>query len=122
MRLRRFDPIRDSALSVRRWAFICRPTKNLILEKSEPSWLIAKYRFSINRGWSFTDIYAEVPGEPGFLVVKLLSEDPQNYDDAPREGIRRILTETTGMDIPTNSGPAPRRGRFGERGGVPRTT
>ncbi|HHD56170.1 MAG TPA: 5-oxoprolinase, partial [Desulfobulbaceae bacterium] len=50
-----------------------------------------KFRFSIDRGGTFTDVYAEVPGEPGFQVVKLLSEDPANYADAPREGIRRIL-------------------------------
>ena len=53
----------------------------------------AKFRFSIDRGGTFTDVYAEVPGEPGFRVVKLLSVDPANYDDAPREGIRRILRE-----------------------------
>ena len=51
------------------------------------------FRFSIDRGGTFTDVYAEVPGEPGFKVVKLLSVDPANYDDAPREGIRRILEE-----------------------------
>ena len=39
-------------------------------------------------------------------MVKLLSEDPQNYDDAPREGIRRVLAEITSMDIPKNSVPA----------------
>jgi 5-oxoprolinase (ATP-hydrolysing) len=39
-------------------------------------------------------------------VVKLLSEDPQNYDDAPREGIRRILAEVTGTDLPKDSVPA----------------
>ncbi|HHD57474.1 MAG TPA: hypothetical protein ENK89_07355, partial [Desulfobulbaceae bacterium] len=49
------------------------------------------FRFSIDRGGTFTDVYAEVPGDPGFTVVKLLSEDPANYADAPREGIRRIL-------------------------------
>ncbi len=51
------------------------------------------FRFSIDRGGTFTDVYAEVPGKPGFKVIKLLSEDPANYDDAPREGIRRILEE-----------------------------
>ena len=51
------------------------------------------FRFSIDRGGTFTDVYAEVPGAPGFKVVKLLSEDPANYDDAPREGIRRIMAE-----------------------------
>ncbi len=60
----------------------------------------AKFRFSVDRGGTFTDVYDEVPGEPGFRVVKLLSEDPQNYSDAPREGIRRILEEVTGEKMP----------------------
>lgn len=34
------------------------------------------------------------------VVIKLLSEDPQNYDDAPLEGIRRLLSKFTGRDIP----------------------
>ena len=54
-----------------------------------------RFRFSIDRGGTFTDVYAEVPGENGFRVVKLLSEDPDNYEDAPREGIRRILEDVT---------------------------
>ena len=52
-----------------------------------------KFRFSIDRGGTFTDVYAEIPGKPGFAIVKLLSVDPANYDDAPREGIRRILQQ-----------------------------
>jgi len=59
-----------------------------------------KFRFSVDRGGTFTDVYAEVPGEPGFRVIKLLSEDPLNYPDAPREGIRRILEEVTGKPVP----------------------
>lgn len=55
-----------------------------------------KIRFSIDRGGTFTDIYAETPGTPGYRVIKLLSENPEHYDDAPREGIRRILEEETG--------------------------
>ena len=58
------------------------------------------FRFSIDRGGTFTDVYAEVPGDPGFRVVKLLSEDPAHYSDAPREGIRRILEEVTGRPYP----------------------
>ncbi len=58
-----------------------------------------KFRFSVDRGGTFTDVYAEIPGEPGFKVVKLLSEDPQNYPDAPREGIRRILEEVLNKPI-----------------------
>jgi len=55
-----------------------------------------KFRFSIDRGGTFTDIYAEIPAPPGFMTLKLLSEDPANYADAPREGIRRILEAVTG--------------------------
>ncbi len=57
------------------------------------------FRFSIDRGGTFTDVYAEVPGEPGFRIVKLLSEDPDNYEDAPREGIRRILEDVLGRPV-----------------------
>ncbi len=63
-----------------------------------------KFRFSIDRGGTFTDVYAEVPGKPGFKVVKLLSEDPANYDDAPREGIRRILAEFSQAKDQNNKG------------------
>ena len=34
------------------------------------------------------------------IIIKLLSEDPSNYDDAPLEGIRRLLSKFTGADIP----------------------
>lgn len=34
------------------------------------------------------------------IVIKLLSEDPNNYEDAPLEGIRRILSRVTGREIP----------------------
>lgn len=34
------------------------------------------------------------------IVIKLLSVDPSNYDDAPLEGIRRLLSKFTGTDIP----------------------
>lgn len=57
------------------------------------------FKFSIDRGGTFTDVYAETPD--GFRVVKLLSEDPDNYEDAPREGIRRVLAE---FDIPLQDG------------------
>ncbi|NIA19470.1 MAG: 5-oxoprolinase, partial [Xanthomonadaceae bacterium] len=57
------------------------------------------FRFAIDRGGTFTDIYAEVPGEPGVMVLKLLSEDPRNYPDAPREGIRRIISRVEGREL-----------------------
>ncbi|MCZ6558381.1 MAG: hydantoinase B/oxoprolinase family protein [SAR324 cluster bacterium] len=59
-----------------------------------------KFRFSIDRGGTFTDIYAEIPTAPGFTTMKLLSEDPANYADAPREGIRRVLEKVTGKAFP----------------------
>nr|ATG71135.1 oxoprolinase 1 [Juniperus procera] len=62
-----------------------------------------QFRFCIDRGGTFTDVYAEVPGEPNWRVVKILSVDPSNYDDAPAEGIRRILEEVTGEKIPRSA-------------------
>ena len=53
-----------------------------------------KFRFSIDRGGTFTDVYAECPGGK-IRVMKLLSEDPVNYPDAPREAIRRIIGEVS---------------------------
>jgi 5-oxoprolinase (ATP-hydrolysing) len=49
-----------------------------------------KFQFAVDRGGTFTDIYARCPGGK-IRVMKLLSVDPSNYPDAPREGIRRIL-------------------------------
>ncbi|KAL1643079.1 hypothetical protein SLS58_005048 [Diplodia intermedia] len=59
-------------------------------------------RIAIDRGGTFTDCV----GNPGTgkmeddVIIKLLSVDPQNYDDAPLEGIRRLLEKFTGHDIP----------------------
>ncbi|XP_020085756.1 5-oxoprolinase-like [Ananas comosus] len=62
-----------------------------------------KFRFCIDRGGTFTDIYAEIPGQLDGYVMKLLSVDPSNYDDAPIEGIRRILEEFTREKVPRSS-------------------
>ena len=51
-----------------------------------------KFQFAIDRGGTFTDIWAKCPNGKT-RVMKLLSEDPANYADAPQEGIRRILEE-----------------------------
>jgi len=34
------------------------------------------------------------------VIIKLLSEDPANYDDAPLEGIRRLMSQFLKKDIP----------------------
>lgn len=53
-----------------------------------------KFEFAIDRGGTFTDVYARCPGGK-IRVMKLLSVDPANYEDAPREGIRRILEQVS---------------------------
>ncbi|MEA1014502.1 hydantoinase B/oxoprolinase family protein [Sphingosinicella sp. LY1275] len=50
------------------------------------------WTFSIDRGGTFTDIVAR--GPDGALVTrKLLSDNPERYDDAAVAGIRQILAE-----------------------------
>lgn len=51
---------------------------------------MGKYGFAIDRGGTFTDVYIRRP-DGSSRVMKLLSEDPQNYRDAPTEAIRRVL-------------------------------
>ncbi|CAO3686643.1 unnamed protein product [Umbelopsis ramanniana] len=71
---------------------------------------MTKLTICIDRGGTFTDCigFTGKPGEENYkeYVVKLLSEDPANYKDAPREGIRRILERATGTTIP-RSDPVP---------------
>lgn len=53
-----------------------------------------KFCFAIDRGGTFTDVMCICPNGK-VRTLKLLSVDPQRYDDAPREGIRRILAEVS---------------------------
>jgi 5-oxoprolinase (ATP-hydrolysing) len=65
-----------------------------------------KFRFSIDRGGTFTDIFCEIASgewKTKYVTEKLLSEDPSNYKDAPTEGIRRILEKETGRPHPRSS-------------------
>ncbi|OAQ62012.1 5-oxoprolinase [Pochonia chlamydosporia 170] len=55
-------------------------------------------RIAIDRGGTFTDCVGEQNGEE--IIIKLLSEDPANYKDAPLEGIRRIMSHFLKRDIP----------------------
>ncbi|KAJ4386603.1 hypothetical protein N0V93_009501 [Gnomoniopsis smithogilvyi] len=56
-------------------------------------------RVAIDRGGTFCDVIAHIPGkEP--VIFKLLSEDPANYRDAPTEAIRRVLEVAEGRKIP----------------------
>ncbi|TDZ36774.1 Uncharacterized protein C8035_v008756 [Colletotrichum spinosum] len=58
-----------------------------------------RIRISIDRGGTFTDVHAAIPGRDD-IILKLLSVDPANYQDAPTEGIRRILEMVTGQTLP----------------------
>ncbi|KAF7725319.1 hypothetical protein EC973_009658 [Apophysomyces ossiformis] len=65
-----------------------------------------KLTICIDRGGTFTDCigFLGKAGTPEYreFVVKLLSEDPANYKDAPTEGIRRIVEQATGCQLPRN--------------------
>ena len=50
------------------------------------------WSFSIDRGGTFTDIVARSPGGR-LLTAKLLSDNPEQYEDAAVEGIRRLVAE-----------------------------
>jgi 5-oxoprolinase (ATP-hydrolysing) len=49
-----------------------------------------RWQFWIDRGGTFTDIVGRAP-DGALATLKLLSENPQHYDDAAVEGIRRLL-------------------------------
>lgn len=63
--------------------------------------LVGKYQFWVDRGGTFTDIVARKPD--GSLVThKLLSENPQRYQDAVVAGIKEILGIGLNEPIPEN--------------------
>ncbi|KAF7547915.1 hypothetical protein G7046_g8858 [Stylonectria norvegica] len=57
-------------------------------------------RIAIDRGGTFCDFWASVPGQKDDIVFKLLSVSPEEYPDAPTEGIRQILEQATGKVFP----------------------
>ena len=59
----------------------------------------AGWAFWIDRGGTFTDLVASAP-DGTISTLKLLSENPGQYDDAVVEGIRRLLGISTGAAIP----------------------
>jgi 5-oxoprolinase (ATP-hydrolysing) len=54
--------------------------------------MTGSWAFSIDRGGTFTDIVARAP-DGRLLTAKLLSDNPEQYDDAAVEGIRRLMGE-----------------------------
>ncbi len=59
----------------------------------------ARWQFGIDRGGTFTDIVARRP-DGSFGTLKLLSDNPEQYEDAAIAGIRRLLGLGAGEAIP----------------------
>ncbi|KAH7025162.1 Hydantoinase B/oxoprolinase-domain-containing protein [Microdochium trichocladiopsis] len=57
-------------------------------------------RIAIDRGGTFTDAWAWIPDVDEKLVVKVLSQSPEEYSDAPTECIRQILEIASGRPMP----------------------
>ena len=57
------------------------------------------WQFWIDRGGTFTDVVARRP-DGQLLTHKLLSENPQRYDDAAIQGIRDVLGLRAGERVP----------------------
>ncbi|MFM2354387.1 MAG: hypothetical protein RLZZ528_123, partial [Pseudomonadota bacterium] len=61
--------------------------------------MTAPWDFWIDRGGTFTDIIARRP-DGNIQTAKLLSENPEAYEDAAVEGIRRMLGIEPGEPVP----------------------
>ncbi len=61
-----------------------------------PAW-----QFWIDRGGTFTDVIGRMP-DGQLRTLKLLSENPEQYEDAATEGIRRLLGVKPGDPIPVD--------------------
>jgi 5-oxoprolinase (ATP-hydrolysing) len=59
----------------------------------------SRWQFWIDRGGTFTDVVAHRP-DGTVIVRKLLSENPERYQDAAIQGIREILELTPDAPIP----------------------
>ena len=59
------------------------------------------WQFYIDRGGTFTDLVARSP-EGNIITHKLLSENPEQYQDAPIQGIRDIMGVASDDAIPTS--------------------
>jgi 5-oxoprolinase (ATP-hydrolysing) len=58
----------------------------------------AGWRFWIDRGGTFTDLVARIP-DGRLIARKLLSENPEQYQDAALEGIRELLASERPADL-----------------------
>lgn len=52
----------------------------------------SKFRFAIDRGGTFTDVFAVTPANR-IVTLKILSENPEFYADAPTYAIKKIIAQ-----------------------------
>lgn len=64
--------------------------------------VVGKWDFWIDRGGTFTDIVGRQP-DGVLLAHKLLSENPEHYQDAAVQGIRDLLKLKNGASIPSGT-------------------
>ena len=57
-----------------------------------------RWQFWIDRGGTFTDVVGRAP-DGALRTLKLLSDNPEQYDDAAVEGIRRLLGLAAGEPV-----------------------
>ncbi|MEM8952326.1 MAG: hydantoinase B/oxoprolinase family protein [Pseudomonadota bacterium] len=60
------------------------------------------WQFWIDRGGTFTDIVARSP-DGVIQTLKLLSENPEQYDDAAVQGVRQVLALAPGEPVPAGT-------------------
>jgi 5-oxoprolinase (ATP-hydrolysing) len=60
----------------------------------------ARWQFWIDRGGTFTDVVGRRP-DGTLVTAKLLSENPEQYEDAATEAIRRLLGLRPGEAVPS---------------------
>ncbi len=59
---------------------------------------MGRLQVAIDRGGTFTDVVART-ADGKIVTMKLLSEDPEKYKDAPTEAIRRLLKQVLFFDM-----------------------
>ena len=59
---------------------------------------MGRLQVAIDRGGTFTDVVART-SDGKIVTMKLLSEDPEKYKDAPTEAIRRLLKQVISFYI-----------------------
>src|SRR3954451_11817180 len=60
--------------------------------------MTGSWAFSIDRGGTFTDVVARAP-DGRLLTAKLLSDNPEQYEDAAVEGIKRLMAGAGGAPL-----------------------